>query len=257
MNPRGVNGAHSPAGNGAPATTERGGKGGGGGFAAVLSQLGVNTKTAGEDASGGKDRRPPTPAPQAAHAAATIPAGQILPGQITRLPVEAKADAAPASALSVARPVQSPPSMSNNAAPSRFEAPRLVAQNRSQAAVAADIRLEIPASDVTTASKHAKVLTDASRMSDAPAARKSGATNLTTTADRLVIQVPVSTARAATVSPVAYTQGAAQPEQKLSATVAQRQPAVVTTATLPAAPAAITTTTQTPSTAKKADATEA
>src|SRR5436190_23611098 len=131
--------------------------------------------------------------------------------------------------------------MSNTAATVRFEAPRLVAQNRSQAAVTADIRAEFPASDVTTASKHAKVLTDASRMSDAPAARKTGATNLTTTADRLVIQVPVSTARAATVSPVAYTLSAAQPEVKLSATVAQRQPAVVTTSVMPAATATTTT----------------
>jgi hypothetical protein len=195
----------------------------------MLSQLGVNTKTAGDDASGGKDRRPP--APPAANLAAS-PAGQILPGQITRLPVEARPAAALNVAPAVARPLQLPPSMENNAAHSSLEAPRLVAKNRGVAGVAPQVRAEILTSDAPVAPKHAKVLTDgASRKSDVPVEGQKAATNPTRTAERMVVQAPASTARAATVSPAAYTVSDVVAAPAPRSAVVHRQAAVINTTT--------------------------
>jgi hypothetical protein len=225
MNPRGVDGTHSAAAPGASATTERGGEKPGG-FAALLSQLGVGTRTAGEDSSGAKDRRPGAPSPATTSpattltpamttppavtrpAAATMSARQILPSPIAAVAAESEADAAPAPETTLARPLQTTSSMLNNAAHSRFEASRLVAMNGGElrAATAKALGFEIQLSDT----QHAKVLTDgASRKSDvameAPHAR-----NLTKEPSRpAAIQVPASSVRAATLSSATYTPSAA------------------------------------------------
>ncbi|HXU80420.1 MAG TPA: hypothetical protein VN914_03440, partial [Polyangia bacterium] len=156
----------------------------------------------GEDPSHGKERRPATPPAPAATALPAAATGQILPGAMTRRPTEIVAETAPASVPTVARPLQSPSAMSNAAAHTSLEAPRLVAAKRSPAAevraeAGLSVRLDVAAPRFEVPA-HAKVLTDgASRKSDGPA----DATNVT----KAVMASPVSTVRVATLSPVAHT----------------------------------------------------
>src|SRR5439155_10537784 len=111
--------------------TEPAGKGGGSGFAAMLHQLGVGAHAAGDDGSAAKaalgDGRAAAP-PTAA--------GQILPGQLTSGLAEISVDAGTGASATVAQPLQIPGSMSNNAAPSRLEASRLVAKHGGEIRVA-------------------------------------------------------------------------------------------------------------------------